>query len=78
MTRPAKNEVPTSLAEGDEWLTTVEAAARMKYKTETLYMWARTGLKGPRAYGSGKDRRYKKSECDAWLQRFTRETADSM
>lgn len=61
-----------------EWMTTEEAAEYMRYEPETLSKWARTGCKGPRAYGKGKDRRYKKSECDEWLQRFRRETADTL
>ncbi|MES2788172.1 MAG: helix-turn-helix domain-containing protein [Planctomycetota bacterium] len=77
MTRHEK-ETPKPLAEGDEWLTAGEAALRMKYKVETLYMWARTGLKGPPVYGAGKDRRYKKSEIDIWMQRSRRETADTL
>lgn len=77
MPRPAKFKA-TPLIEGDKWLTTNEAAEHMRYEPETLYKWARTGSKGPRPYGTGKDRRYKKSECDAWLQRSHRETADTL
>lgn len=73
-----KKLTPQPLAADDQWFTTEEAAEHMRYEPTTLNKWARTGSKGPRAYGSGKDRRYKKSECDAWLQRTHRETADTL
>lgn len=66
------------LTQNDQWFTTEEAANHMRYQPTTLNKWACTGLKGPRPYGEGKDRRYKKSECDAWLQRSHRETADTL
>lgn len=73
-----KSQVAKPLAPDDKWMTTEEAAEHMRYEPETLNKWARLGTKGPTAYGTGKDRRYKKSECDAWLQRTARKTADAL
>ncbi|MES2788799.1 MAG: helix-turn-helix domain-containing protein [Planctomycetota bacterium] len=61
-----------------EFLNAAEAAELMGFKVETLYMWRRTGAKGPKSYGKGKAGRWRRSEVEAWLTSQARDTADSL
>jgi len=52
----------------DPLMTTEELAGYLQLPITTIYAW-RAHREGPRAIRVGKHLRWRKSDCDAWLER---------
>lgn len=54
----------------DNWLTAVEAAKHMRVSIRTVQSWAKSGRLV--AHGMGRNRRFKRSDCDRALEQSRR------